>query len=84
VIADAVSSQAREHGPYMGRVNGPLRLELHYLDLLRICCLASCTANTIRYKKRCYFSVRSKADTSQLNLLRGNPQRIYAIEFELK
>ena len=27
---------------------------------------------TIRYDTRCYFNVRSKADTSQLNLQYGN------------
>jgi len=29
-------------------------------------------SNTIRYDTRCYFDVRSKADTSQLNLPHGN------------
>jgi len=30
--------------------------------------------HTIRYEARCCFNVRSKADTSQLNLPRGNRQ----------
>ena len=30
------------------------------------------TYDTIRYDTRCYFNVRSKADTSQLNLPHGN------------
>jgi len=32
---------------------------------------AACPIQTIRYDTRCYFNVRSKADTSQLNLPHG-------------
>jgi len=33
---------------------------------------AAPNAGSIRYDTRCYFNVRSKADTSQLNLPYGN------------
>ena len=37
----------------------------------RIVSLAAENKNTIRYDTRCYFNVRSKADTTQLNLPHG-------------
>jgi len=40
----------------------------------RVCCksVRHWMAATIRYDRRCYFSVRSRADISQFNLLHGN------------
>ena len=56
--------QPRDRSPSRGESQ-----DVSYIERARS---LSLRRDTIRYDTRCHFNVRSKADTSQLNLPRGN------------